>query len=241
MQRFYWEVRLQPDEHILVPPSRWSSQQAWQWNRFGLERIPIVSRNILSGWVRADTSAIKVLGGGLEVSSARGNDSMNVPGAPKGSPNGSRRDIDLPLAEGRAVYSSVGVPGIARIWIVQTWLLVFVLSGPVLALGLAFIYVPVMRQVPAVLSIAGCVTVLAAIWCNLLPLLAQAALPGFALSFLAAILHAFVSHAPVSARPAAVVLPSSSLTRALPLGQVIIARSSIRSQESVATTGRSAS
>ena len=178
-----------------------------------------MSRNILSGWVRADTSAIKVLGGGLEVSSARGNDSMNVPGAPKGSPNGSRRDIDLPLAEGRAVYSSVGVPGIARIWIVQTWLLVFVLSGPVLALGLAFIYVPVMRQVPAVLSIAGCVTVLAAIWCNLLPLLAQA----------------------VSARPAAVVLPSSSLTRALPLGQVIIARSSIRSQESVATTGRSAS
>jgi len=241
MRRFYWEVRLPPDDHILVPPSRWSSQQRWQWNRFSLERMPIVSRDILSGWVRADTAATRVPGSGLEVSSARGNDSMNVSGAPKGSPNGSRRDIDLPLAEGRAVYSSVGTPGIAHIWIVQTWLLVLVLSGPVLALGLAFVYAPVMRQVSAVLSIVSSLAVLATIWCDLLPLLVQAALPGVALSFLAAILHAFVGRDQVSARPAAVILSSSSLTRALPLGQVIIPRSSIRSQESVATTGRSVS
>ncbi|MEI7782215.1 MAG: hypothetical protein WCJ18_09860, partial [Planctomycetota bacterium] len=226
LRRFYWELRLESDQHVVVPPARWTAQQQWGWVGIGFERMPIVSRDVLAAWLRANTAAAG---------------DRPLAGAIGGAPSQSLT-IDAPLAERRAVYSGVGSPGLARVWIVPTWLLVLAISGPVLAIGLVMVYRPTARRTPAVLAIAVMLTLVAAAVPDLAPLVAQAALPGVALSLLAAGLRVFVERAGQSVRPRlAPIVTANSSTRFQAMPSIVIASSALRSQDSATAPGRSAS
>ena len=220
LRRFYWELRLESDEHVVVPPGRWTAQQRWGWDGWWLERIPIVSREVLSAWVRANASA--------------------AGGPPEGGPR-ARGPNDPPLAERRAVFSGVGAPGTARVLVVPTWLLVLAVSGPVLGIGLAMVYRPLVRRPAVVLSIAAGLAMAAAAAPDLIPLVAMSAAPGVALSLLAAVLHALVNRgagpAPPRFSPFSSADPS---TRYLPNPSIVIASSAMHSPAGGTVAGRSA-
>ena len=180
-----------------------------------MEQVPVVSRGVLAAWVAANTGA---------------------------APEQAR---DVPLAERRAIYSGVGPPGIARVWVTPTWLLVLAVSGAVLAIGLSLVYWPPLRSIPVVLTLGVAATLAAAFVPDLAPLICQAALPGVALSALAAGLRAFVDrpHHPHRAHHPrlAPVVASNSSTRFVPQPSIVIASSALRPQDGVTAPGRSAS
>ena len=62
-------------------------------------------------------------------------------------------------------------------------------SGPVLALGLAMVYRPGWRRLPAVLALLLPATLAAVTFPSIAPLVVQGAIPGVVLSLLAAILR----------------------------------------------------
>ena len=225
LRRFYWELRLESDEHVVVSPSRWTSQQRWTWGTFGLERTPIVSRDVLAAWVQANTS----------MATDTPAVARPITDKPLGMP------VDVPLAERRAVYSGVGPPGSASVRVLPTWLLVLVVSGPVLGLGLAMVYRPGMRSTPVVLGIASTVALAAAMAPDLSPLMAQAAIPGALLSLVAGALRGIVDVPTLSGRvkQPAVVITSKSSTHMVPAPSVLIRPSAMRLQESVTAARRS--
>jgi len=53
LRRFYWELRLESDEHVVVPPAAWTSQQRWRWGPFGPDYAPLVSRTAIAEWIAA--------------------------------------------------------------------------------------------------------------------------------------------------------------------------------------------
>jgi hypothetical protein len=225
LRRFYWELRLEADQHVVVPPARWTAQQQWSWGAFGFERVPVVSREVLASWVRADTGS-----SGERLAAGLGNAGSFAP------------PVDAPLAERRAVYSGVGFASAARVWIVPTWLLVLAVSGPALALGLAFVYRPAVRRTSVVLALASGLVLAAAAMPELAPLFAQAALPGLVFSLVAAGLRFFVERPTATGRPRlAPIVTGGSSTRFVPAASLVIAPSAMQSHESATAPGRSAS
>lgn len=210
-RRFYWEVHLPSGQHVVVPPRRWTAQQRWDWGSLGLERRPLVPRNALASWVRANAGQERDVG---------------------------QDAVDTGLVSHRALYSGVGSPGIETLWMAATWLLVLAVSGPVLAIGLVMVYLRVARSAWLVIGVASVLTVLAAVWPGLAPMLVQGALPGVGLALMAAAMRGLIRlPAPVAQR-----LPAgSSVTRGVPPPSLIVARSAIHHSESVTTPGRSAS
>ncbi len=171
-RRFYWDVQFATDVHVVVPPAAWTAQQRWQWGPLGLERVPVVSRGVLDGWVLGNAGR-------------RGDEES---------------DLDASLVGRRAVYSGVGPPGSESIWVAPTWLVVLIASGPILAWGLALVYSRTVRRVPLVLLVAGGLVVAATAAPGLAPLIVQAALPGAALAALAGLMRAAFSR-PRAPRP----------------------------------------
>jgi hypothetical protein len=225
LRRFYWELRLEADQHVVVPPARWTAQQQWSWGTFGYERVPVVSREVLASWVRADTAT-----GGDRLAAGLGSAGSLAP------------PVDAPLAERRAVYSGVGFAGTARVWIVPTWLLVLAVSGPALALGLAFVYRPAVRRTSVVLALASGLVLAASALPELAPLFAQAAVPGIVFSLVAAGLRFFVERPAATGRPRlAPIVTSGSSTRFVPAASLVIAHSAMQSHDSATAPGRSAS
>jgi len=53
LRRFYWELRMESDEHVVVPPVAWTSQQRWRWGAFGPEYAPLVSHTAIAEWIAA--------------------------------------------------------------------------------------------------------------------------------------------------------------------------------------------
>ncbi|MFM8377907.1 MAG: hypothetical protein ACKOB1_01120 [Planctomycetia bacterium] len=51
LRRFYWELGLETDEHVVVPPAGWTAQQRWRWGPFGPEFAPLVSPAALAEWI----------------------------------------------------------------------------------------------------------------------------------------------------------------------------------------------
>lgn len=227
-RRFYWELVLEPDEHPIGHPGGWTSQQRWEWGPFGLHRMPIVSSDAIAAWLTASSAVAQ------QVAAAGG----AVPGVRPLSPTGL--PVDLPAAGPRAVFSGVGSPGIGRIWVVPTWLLVLCVSGPVLAIGVLSVYWPRLRSVPWVLGMAVAASLAAAAFPQLAPLVAQAAIPGAALAVLAAALRTVVDRRGVSlpARTPVVLGSASSLTQVAPLPSLIIAASSPSQREEATAAGR---
>ena len=210
-RRFYWEVHLPADQHVVVPPLRWTAQQRWAWGSVGLERRPLVPRDALATWVRTNAGQERELG---------------------------RDAVDTGLVSHRALYSGVGPPGGEAVWMAATWLLVLAVSGPVLLIGLLMVYLPAARSAWLVIGVASVLTLLAAVWPGLAPMLVQAALPGIGLALMAAAMRGLI-RLPL---PVAQRLPAgSSVTQGVPPPSLLVARSAIHHPESVTTPGRSAS
>lgn len=227
-RRFYWELLLEPDEHPIGAPGGWTSQQRWEWGPLGLRRVPVVPRDVLSAWLLASCSPSQqhaALTGAIA-------DMRPFPVA--GLP------VDVPAAGTRLVFSGVGPPTKGRIWVVPTWLLVLAVSTPVLALGLSGVYLPRLRSVPLVIGVAAVGSLAAALFPELAPLVAQAAVPGAALTLLAAALRFLLRRrtAAVPARGPAPVVSASSLTQVAPQPSLIIAPSSPLLREGATAVGR---
>jgi hypothetical protein len=156
-RRFYWELRLSPDEHLLSYPKGWTAQQEWAWDTIGFLPRAIVSPAMLRKWVAPAALA------------------------PSGEPEEA-----MPYADRRLVFSGVGHPESNPVWIFPTWLLVLLCSGPMLLIGLLLVQWPLVRRPAVVMVLAILATGAAAVfpWRALLVL--QAAAPGLLLSVLAA-------------------------------------------------------
>jgi hypothetical protein len=90
------------------------------------------------------------------------------------------------------------------VWLLPTWLLVLVVSGPLLALGLTMVYRPAWRRIPAVFALALPATLAAVAFPDIAPLVVQAAIPACLLSLLAAGLRRVTDRVPPP-----LVLPSA--------------------------------
>ena len=137
------------------------------------------------------------------------------------------------------VYAGVGDPGTAVLWVAPTWLLVLVVSGIALAVGLALVYRPRLRRVPVVLSIGACIALAAAVAPDLAPLAGLAAVPGVALSLLAAALRLFVDRPAGRPSPPGFSLPADSSTRYVPAASIVISPSVAESPTAVTKPGGS--
>ncbi len=211
-RRFYWEVHLPADQHAVFGPREWTTQHQWVWGAMGMERRSLVRRDALAVWVRANAGQGREIGQDV---------------------------VDTGLGSRRGLYSGVGPPGIGKLWIAATWLLVLLVSGPVLTFGLVLAYVPAARSVGPVIGLAALLTLLVAIWPGIAPLLLQAALPGVCLALVAAVMRGLI-------RP-----PSSSARQQLPTGSsrvqspispsILVSASALHRAEGTTTSGRSAS
>lgn len=210
--RFYWELDVPSDQHVIVPPLRWSAQQRWQWTALGLERRPFVSRAALVAWVRDNAE----LAGDDEDAS-----------------------LETGFVGSRALFSGVGAPGNDVVWTATTWLLVLAASGPVLAVGLLLVYLPTARTVPVAVGIGLVLTAVAAASPQLAPLLLQAAAPGAALAALAAAIRGLLGTGGATA--ATTVFPPGMNGRGPASPSIIITPSAVRPHENLTTPGRSAS
>jgi hypothetical protein len=210
-RRFYWEITARPDEHLLGVPGRWTAQQQWRPGIVGLRAEPVVSPDVLAAWIRDRSGGRRAACVGDEP----------------------------PLLERRAVYSGVGPPGAAALWLVPTWALVLVASGAALVAGLALAYLPAARRPGILVPLLAAPVAGAAAFPGIAVMLAQAAVPGAALAVLTWVLRrVFDGPVRVAAVPGAGV-SASSLTRALPAGpSLIVSGSSLRGAEGSVTSGR---
>ena len=155
-RRFYWELRLSPDEHLLSSPRGWTAQQEWAWGTVGFLPRAIVSPEMLQQWI-APTSDLS-----------------------------AEREGPMPHADRRLVFSGVGHPQDNLLWVLPTWLLVLVCSGPTLLVGVVLVQWPRVRKPVVVMTLAVAATAAAAVFPWRALLVVQAALPGVLLTVLAA-------------------------------------------------------
>jgi len=219
---------LEPDVHPLGHPVGWTSQQTWEWGPFGLRHVPVIARDALRAWLTASCGSAR------PADAAAGGGGDAVPALPALLPK------DLPGTGPRAVFSGVGAPAPGRIWVVPTWLLVLAVSGPLFALGLLGVYQPRLRSVPVVLGLTAVASLAAALFPDLAPLVAQAAVPGTALTVLAAVLRLLLDRRttiPPSRLPVPAV-SASSMTQVAPQPSLIIAASSPQFREGSTNAAR---
>lgn len=202
-RRFFWELRIESDDHVLHAPASWNSQQAWRWTALGPVREPVVSQGSLHRWL---------FGSAAEPMASL---------APK---------------ERRSVYSGIGPPGIGRILLAPSWLVVLVCSGPLLAALLALEHVRRLQRPLVAVSLAGVGIAAAAVIPDQMPLIMMASLPGLVLGALSAALRGLVDDpSDVGSRPAvAARAPSGSSTRLV--GPVVSATSSLVVASSIAAS-----
>jgi hypothetical protein len=203
-RRFYWTLHVRPDEHVFGLPVGWTAQQRWQRAMIGWQQRPAIMPGQIADWLEAV---------------AIGQDTGADP-----APRGAQLP---PLAERSLVFSGVGPPGEAVLWLVPHWCIVLIASGATLALGLAAVYRPWWRRSGVWVALAAILTLAAAVTPDGAPLVAQAAVPGLVLAAVAWGLQAFAErsrHGGLRAPSAAA--PASSLTRlnAVPPSLIVASR-----------------
>jgi len=209
-RRFYWEITARPDEHLLGTPASWTSQQRWRWRGSTFQRQPVVSREALAAWIEA-----------------------SIGGA--GPPRSAAPVPEPTVVERRLVYSGVGAPGAATVWVVPTWCLVLAASGVTLAAGLAVAYRPWLRRTALILPVVAGLVLAAAAAPELAALLGQAAVPGIALTLVAWALRGLLDRPHgVNLRPLPALVSPSSMTRSLGESpSLVVAGSSLRREDSL--------
>jgi hypothetical protein len=139
------------------------------------------------------------------------------------------------VVERRLVYSGVGAPGAATVWVVPTWCLVLAASGVTLAAGLAVAYRPWLRRTPLILPVVAGLVLASAATPELAALLGQAAVPGIALTLVAWALRGLLDRPHgVNLRPLPALVSPSSMTRSLGESpSLVVAGSSLRREDSL--------
>lgn len=211
-RRFAWDVAVLADDHLLGVPSRWTSQQAWTWEGLGWQRKALVSTAELAGWIET------TLG-------------RNAVGISTG---------EWPVRERRSVFAGIGGPGKGTPWVVPTWCIVLTASGLTLLVGLALLATSAWRRPGLMTAMLAAVTLAITAVPDLVPLVAQAALPGGLLVGLAAFLRLLTTPAEAGRDRQEAGGGTSSLTRtAAPAASLIVA--SPATAGSTATAARDAS
>jgi hypothetical protein len=183
-RRFYWELQLSADSHLLSTPRGWTAQQEWAWGTIGFLPRAIVSPEMLKSWI---TPTHELAGD---------------------------REQTMPHADRRLVFSGVGHPEANQLWVLPTWVLVLVCSGPVLLVGLVLVQWPLVRKPTVVMTLGILATAAAAVFPWRALLVVQAALPGVMLTVLAAGLRiALRSTGTVQTRAETPMIVSQSSTR----------------------------
>jgi hypothetical protein len=143
----------------------------------------------------------------------------------------------LPPAAGRrAVYTGIGPPGAATVWVLPVWFLVLLASGATLGLGLAALRSAAVRRPSWALALAAASVLGAAAAPDTALLATVAGLPGVLLTGLAWLLQRLTGSD--AGRRAGIALPSaSSLTRAAAAPSLIVGGSAARA-DSVTAAGR---
>ncbi|MFM1904699.1 MAG: hypothetical protein RLZZ440_2599, partial [Planctomycetota bacterium] len=199
-RRFAWEVITAVDDHLLAAPVRWTNQQQWVWQGLGWREEAILTQPSLAESVRR--------------------------GLPAAAADRPLLALDSRPGGRRSVFTGVGPPGSATLWVVPTWALVLAASGPLLAYGLGSLTRPAWRAPAAVIGFAAVAVLAAAAAPDLAILVAQAAAPGGLLAVLAAGLHWAATRRPAAAPLAGAAAASSSLTRtAAPTVSLVVASS----------------
>lgn len=215
-RRFYQEVLVSAEDHVLGAPARWTSQQAWTWQGFMWHQTATASQADLAAWV----------------STAWGRDESPPAGFLAGEPS---------LRQSRFLYAGIGSPGQAAVWVVPTWCLVLVASGATLAIGLALVYQPLWRHPGVILGLFAGAALLAAASPLLATLVCQAAVPGGIMAAMAAGLRLLLER-PAESRRTVVPGSASSMTRtAPPTVSLIVASASESASGSATAVGRGGS
>ena len=167
-RRFYWTLHVRPDEHVFGLPAGWTAQQRWQRGTIGWQQHPAATPGQIADWMEA-----------VAIGQDTGVDPV---------PRGGQLP---PLAERSIVFSGVGSPGAAVLWLVPTWCIVLVASGAALGVGLAAIYRPWWRRSGVWVALAASLALAAAMSPDAAPLVAQMAVPGILLAATAGALRLF--------------------------------------------------
>jgi hypothetical protein len=193
VNRLYWQLILPPQEHLLFSPGNYTDEYYWSWDRFGYERRATVDQADLEMWSQGAADG-SLLGG-----------------------NESR----LPAAN-RYLFSRMGPQADLQVWTARRSWLVFGASLAALSLGLAFIYLPVLRRPGVFAALAAMLLFGALTEPESTLLLAQAAALGVALTLVAAWLarRVRVESRPIALGPqggSSVLERSPSQVMALPI------------------------
>lgn len=208
-RRFYWELLLEPDQHALGHPAGWTSQQRWTGGPLGLHRVPLVTREALVSWFDAALAA--PTGSPFDQAGA---DAVPVVA--------TRRSVDAPVDGPRLVFAGIGSPPPGRIVVLPTWLLVLCASGTALGAGLALVYRPALCRLPVLVGVAAVAGLAVAVFPDVAPAVAQAAVPGAVLALAAAGLRPVVEGWTVAPRDRGPGGGTSSRTAVAPPASLII-------------------
>ncbi len=184
-RRFYWEVLVSSDDHLVGAPVRWTSQQEWAWDGSGWWQTATTSSNDLIDWITSEEG--RTLSNSLLAS-------------------------EPSLRQNRFVFAGIGSPGRAVVWVMPTWFIVLVASGVTLAIGLVLIYRPLLCRSWVILTLTAVMALGAAAMPETATLVGQAALPGVAMAMFAAGLRVAIDP-PTSRSRVAVAQAASSMTR----------------------------
>ena len=125
VRRFYFELSLEPGEHLFIGPSRWTNHQRWTWNGALFERSSDVTQKSILEWI----------GGQPEVRSPTSPHRLTYSGV---GPSETTSVVVLPtwfmvlIISGAVLAVGLGLvylPQIRSVWFVLGGLAVCILSG----------------------------------------------------------------------------------------------------------------
>ncbi len=153
VQQAYWQVVLPPSEHLLFAPRGYTGEQQWAWSNGAYVRRPTRSQADLERWIVEHGPATIQISG----------------------------DSRAGEAGNRYVFSAVGRIPTLELYTISRSRLVLWTSLPLLAGGLALIYLPRVRHPAMLLTMGLTVAGIAIVEPHLAILLAQAATVGLVL------------------------------------------------------------
>ena len=170
VQRTYWQVVLPPDETLLDAGGDLAAEFTWQWRDYGLgfERVPLKEQPQLEQWVGSP---------------------LVMQGDDGAKPAAAALAEQVPQQTNRYLFSAIGPETRFEIVVARRWLVLLLASLAALLVGLAAIYVPILRKPRALLAAAVFVLIAALIWPEPAVLFVQAASLGLCLALVAFVLR----------------------------------------------------
>jgi len=186
IRRTYWQLLLPSDEHLVKASGDLTAEYDWTWNDdyLGFRRVPLKDDAQLEQWVGLARLA-KPADASTSAESGR-----VTPEPP-----------DHPEHANRYLFSTAGQEGRFEVVVIRRWLLLLVASTAALAIGLALIYFPALRETRALVAAAAVALILAIIYPEPALLFAQAGSLGVLLVLAALVLRGILNRPPSPVSP----------------------------------------